>query len=75
MADNLPCVYCGKPVDTIGGTEEYIITNKDQGVPTDQWAYAHLDCHTPSHIGRLGPLSSKGKGYHPLSPKGKAYHR
>jgi hypothetical protein len=51
MADNPPCVSCGKPVDILGGTEEYVITNKDQGVPKDQWTYAHLDCHTTSHTG------------------------
>ncbi len=51
MADNPPCVSCGKSVDILGGTEEYVITNKDQGVPKDQWAYAHLACHTTFHTG------------------------
>ncbi len=46
MPENPSCVYCGRPVDILGGTEEYLITNKDQGVPKDQWAYTHLECHT-----------------------------
>lgn len=45
MPENPICVACGKAVDILGGSEEYVITNKDQGVPKDQWAYAHLDCH------------------------------
>ncbi len=45
MSENPSCVHCGQSVDILGGTEEYVITNKDQGVPKDQWAYAHLECH------------------------------
>ncbi len=45
MPENPLCLYCGKEVDILGGSEESVITNKDQGVPKDQWAYAHLDCH------------------------------
>ncbi len=45
MPENPLCAYCRKEVDIIGGSEEYVITNKDRGVPKEQWAYAHLDCH------------------------------
>ena len=45
MPENPLCVYCGKPVDIVGGTEEYVIPNKEHGVCKDQWEYAHLECH------------------------------
>jgi len=45
MPDLPTCIYCSKPVDIVGGTQEYVIPNKDQGVSKDQWKYAHLDCH------------------------------
>ncbi len=44
MADLPLCIYCQKPVDIVGGTEEYVIPNKETGVSKDQWEYAHLDC-------------------------------
>ncbi|MGH7254743.1 MAG: hypothetical protein ACREI3_03105 [Nitrospirales bacterium] len=46
MPENPTCVYCGNPVDILGGTEEYVIPNKDSGVSKKEWHYAHLDCHT-----------------------------
>ena len=53
MPENPSCIHCGRSVDILGGTEEYVIPNKDQGVPKDQWAYAHLECHA-DHTGDRG---------------------
>ncbi len=46
MPENPLCVYCGQAVDIVGGTEEYVIPNKERGVSKEQWAYAHLECYT-----------------------------
>ncbi|MDA2911262.1 hypothetical protein MYX04_10070 [Nitrospiraceae bacterium AH_259_D15_M11_P09] len=43
MPENPLCVYCGQAVDIVGGTEEYVIPNKEQAVSKERWEYAPLE--------------------------------